>query len=472
MIKFGTGGWREIIGDKFTKNNIRIIATALTKMMKDENKQEKGFIVGYDRRFLSKEACIWISEIMAGQGIKTFIVPYGAPTPLIMYAVKDLCCDYGAIVTASHNPAIYNGIKLFTRGGKDANEVVTAKLETYINSLISAEVKILDFEKAKKIGLIEEINPQNKYIDSIINWINLEEIKKRNIKIVLDPMYGVSKNALLTILLTSRCYVDVINENHDTLFGGRIPAPSEKALKALKNNVIDKKADIGIATDGDADRVGVIDENGNFLHPNKVLVLIYYYLLNYKGLKGGVVRNIATTHLLDKIAKARGEKAIEVPVGFKHITKGMEDIDAIIGGESSGGLTIASHIKGKDGILASAVLVEMIAVTKRSLSDIYKEITSLYGDYYMVENQYEFTAHKKNEMMNTLFVEKRLPEFFVEVEKVSYLDGVKVYFKNDGWIIIRFSGTEPLLRIFCEMSTIDDATKICNIVEKFLDLRI
>ncbi len=470
MLQFGTGGWREIIGDKFTKSNIQILITSLAKMMKDENKDKNGFVIGYDRRFLSKEACCWISETLAGQGIKVLVVPYNAPTPLIMFTVKDLGCDYGAIVTASHNPAIYNGIKLFTSGGKDADETVTKKLESYINELDLNEIKTLEYKEAKKIGLIKEINPQNNYIDSILSWIDVEQIKKSDLKIVLDPMYGVSKNALLTILLTSRCYVDVIHERHDTLFGGRLPAPSEKTLKALQGYVVDKKAHIGIATDGDADRVGVIDEHGDFLHPNKILVLIYYYLLNYRGIKGGVVRNLATTHLVDKIAEASGEKALEVPVGFKHITKGMEDIGAIVGGESSGGLTISSHVKGKDGILASAVLVEMLAVTNRSLSEIYQEITDKYGQYHMEENEFIFTESKKAEMMNTLFTERKLPEFNVEVAEISYIDGVKVYFKDGGWVVIRFSGTEPLLRVFCEMSNKVDAVRICDIVKEFLEL--
>ena len=205
--------------------------------------------------------------------------------------------------------------------------------------------------------------------------------------------------------------------------------------------------DIGIATDGDADRLGVIDDEANFLHPNEILVLLYYYLMKYKGWQGAVVRNIATTHLLDKIAAAFGEESYEVPVGFKHISSKMVETNAIIGGESSGGLTVRGHIQGKDGIYAAARLVEMIATTGRKLSEIYRE-----------------------EIMKQLIEDRELPEFPYEIDRVSYVDGCKVYFKNDGWIIARFSGTEPLLRIFCEMHTRQEARRTADVLKDFLHL--
>ena len=238
----------------------------------------------------------------------------------------------------------------------------------------------------------------------------------------------------------------------------------------MQNTVIDNNCDIGLATDGDADRIGVIDDTGRFLHPNDILVLLYYYLVKFKGWNGPVVRNIATTHMLDKVAESFGQKCYEVPVGFKHISAKMNEMDAVIGGESSGGLTVRGHIKGKDGVYAAALLVEMIAVTGKKLSDIYKDIEAECGSIFMEERDYKFNQEKKDAIFHVLMNEKQLPELPAEIDHVSYLDGSKVYFKNGGWVIARFSGTEPLLRIFCEMPTLDEAKEVCRLYEEFLGL--
>ncbi|MEG2350309.1 MAG: phosphoglucomutase/phosphomannomutase family protein, partial [Hungatella sp.] len=447
MIKFGTGGWRAIIGDEFTRANIQRLSKALADKMKDEGVEEQGIAIGYDRRFLSKESAIWASEVFAAEDIPVWFISGSAPTPLIMFYVMRHDLPYGMMITASHNPAVYNGIKVFTRGGRDADEIQTQEMEHYLDP--DAVVEIMDYEDGKKIGIIKEIQPLNEYLDNIIGAMNMQAIRDRGLRVAIDPMYGVSNTSLRTILSTARCDVQVIHEEHDTLFGGKLPAPSAFTLRSLQNYVVDRKCDIGIATDGDADRVGVIDDTGRFLHPNDILVMLYYYLVKYKGWKGPVVRNVATTHMLDQVARGFGEQCYEVPVGFKYISAKMKETNAIIGGESSGGLNVRGHINGKDGIYASALLVEMIAVTGKKLSQIAQDIEEEYGTIYMEERDYTFSQEKKIEIFHTLLEEKLLPQMPLEVERVSYLDGCKVYFKNGGWIIARFSGTEPLLRIFC-----------------------
>ena len=234
--------------------------------------------------------------------------------------------------------------------------------------------------------------------------------------------------------------------------------------------VLDRYCDIGIATDGDADRLGVIDDKGHYLHANQILVMLYYYLLKYKGWRGDAVRNLATTHMLDKVAESFGQKCYEVPVGFKYISAKMQETDAIIGGESSGGLTVKGHIHGKDGIYAASLLVEMIAVTGKSLSEIVKDIEDQYGETHMEERSYRFTAEEKARIQKVLLEEQKLPELPFEVSRVSYQDGCKVYFKNGGWVSARFSGTEPLLRILCEMEKEEDAVRACVVFERFLGL--
>lgn len=394
---------RAVIGDEFTRANIQLLGKALAMKMQDEDVADQGICIGYDRRFLSKEAVMWACEVLAAEGIKCRFINRSSPTPLIMYYVMANDLPYGMMVTASHNPAIYNGFKVFTRGGRDADEFQTKELERYI--AIADEQKengnppaVIPYEQARSMGLVVEFNPLNEYIDAIISGIDMKRIRDRGLRIALDPMYGVSQTSLKTILSIARCEVEIIHDRHDTLFGGKLPAPNAATLRALQNYVADRGCDIGIATDGDADRIGVIDDTGAFLHPNDILVLLYYYLRKYKGWTGPCVRNVATTHMLDRVAESFGEKCYEVPVGFKYISSRMQETNALIGGESSGGLTVRGHINGKDGIYAAALLVEMIAVTGKKLSEIIRDIRQEYGTITMEEHDYSFSPEKKQEI--------------------------------------------------------------------------
>ncbi|HIF9350649.1 TPA: phosphoglucomutase/phosphomannomutase family protein [Photobacterium damselae] len=468
MIQFGTGGWRAIIGDEFTKDNVRLVAQALANIMTAEAVTDNGFVIGFDRRFLSDKAAKWFAEVLAGNGIKVSFINKYVPTPIVMFKSRQIGATYSACITASHNPADYNGIKVFIEGGRDADEIITQKIEQQIATLQSDQIQYVDFEQAEHDQLIEIINPMNEFVDSIIDFIDIEAIKKANLRVLIDPMFGVAKNALQTVLISGRCDVDVIHDGQNPSFGGLMPSPSAATLYRLKHLVAHEGYDIGIGTDGDADRLGIIDEKGNFIHPNEVLLLLYYYLLEYKGWQGSVVRNIATTHLLDKVAAAYGEKCFEVPVGFKHISAQMEADDSLIGGESSGGLTIRGHIKGKDGVFASSLLVEMISVTGKKLSELLDEIYGKYGYAYTAEGDCTFKASDRERLYNKIYVEKALPEFAYELEKVSYADGAKVYFKNGGWALARFSGTEPLLRLFVEMEDKDQAEAVLLQLKSFL----
>lgn len=482
MIKFGTGGWRAVIGEGFTKENIQILALAMSKKMIAEGVAKDGMVIGYDRRFLSKEAMRWMGEVFAQQGIKTQLINKSAPTPLTMFYVMKHDMHYGMMVTASHNPAVYNGVKVFTFGGRDADEKETKDIEKYIaeveNELTeergtdfdTPDVKAESYDEGLEKGMINEIFPINEYLDSIISEIDMDAIKNAGLHAALDPMFGVSETSIKTILMTARCEVDTIHGAHDTLFGGHLPAPNEPAMNALKEYVLDKHCDIGIATDGDADRIGVVDDTGRYLTPNDIMVLLYYYLEKYKGQKGAVVRNICTTHILDRLAESFGEKCYEVPVGFKWISSKMTETDALIGGESSGGLSIRGHIHGKDGVYAAALLVEMRAVTGKKMSQIYDEIREEVGSMSFVEANYRFDASMKQRYNDILMKEKKVPEFPYEVDHISYMDGCKVYFINGGWVSVRFSGTEPLLRVFCEMPGEEAADKIADIYRDYLNL--
>ena len=468
MIRFGTGGWRAIIADEFTKENIRLLVAGLCALMKKEGHDCTTICLGYDRRFLSKESMHWAAEVLAGYGFRPYIINRSVPTPLIMFTVKQMGLPYGMAVTASHNPAIYNGIKVFTAGGRDADKTVTRKIEEEIAKLRPEDVKSIPYALALASGIIREGYPFNEYIDSILGMVDVEKIKQSRLRIAIDPMYGVGHSSLRTILLTCRCDVDVLHEQHDTLFGGRMPAPSADALKQLAHYVADNRCHLGIATDGDADRLGVIDEHGQYLHANTLLVLLYYYFLQYRGWRGPCVRNNSTTHLLDRVAADFGQSCYEVPVGFKYVSAKMAETDAIIGGESSGGMAVKGHILGKDGIYAAALLVEMLAVTGKSIGQLYQEITQKYGMLHYDEAGCKMTMERKLELQQRIFRDQQIPNFPEAVTNIDWTDGCKILFSDGSWAICRFSGTEPVLRIAAEGNSLQQTRNYIQIWESFL----
>ena len=473
MIQFGTGGWRAVIADGYTKVNLRLLAAALAEKMIAEHETGKGIVIGYDRRFLSKESMQWMAEVFAAKNIKAYLINKSCPTPLAMFYTKEHDLPYGLMVTASHNPAIYNGVKVFTKGGRDADPEVTQEIESIARRIEASgePVAAIPYEDARAEGLIEEIYPIDDYIDSILNEVNVRAIRKARLKVALDPMYGVSETAIKTILITARCEVETIHGTHDTLFGGHLPAPDEKWMRELSNTVVQGNYDIGIATDGDADRIGVVDNNGRYLSPNDLLVVLYYYLEKYKGKKGAAVRNLCTTHRLDRLAEMFGEECYEVPVGFKYISSKMAETKALLGGESSGGLSVRGHIHGKDGIYVAALLVEMLAVTGKKMSEIFDEIAGQVGRVAYIENNYRFRPEDREEYHRILMIEKKVPEMPFKIEKVTYMDGCKIFFVNGGWVSIRFSGTEPLLRVFCEMPERSMTEQVCETCRAFLGLQ-
>lgn len=451
MIKFGTGGWRAIIGEDFICENIRRVAAAIVKLAQEQNKADKPVIVGYDRRFLSENAARWVAETLADSGLTVWALHRSAPTPLIMHTVKDRKLYYGIEITASHNPSCYNGIKLIVEEGRDAPVETTTRLEQLIAE--QSEVNYCDFDSAVADGRIVYLeNPFNKFLDDILAQLDLQALRDRGLRVLFDTMHGSGAYPLQVIFFTARCTIDTIHLNKDAYFGGMMPAPTEHTLGTLRERVVKGDYDFGIAMDGDGDRLGIIDKNGRYINANEILCMLYYYLVKHKGWKGPVVRNLCTTHLLDKIAESFGEKCYEVPVGFKYISSKIDEVNAVLGGESSGGLTVRGHIHGKDSVYAASLFAEMVSVIGKSPSDILAELEAQYGRYVLVEENLRFAPEYKKEIENTLMVEKKLPEFDAEIDHIGYADGCKVYFKDGSFINCRFSGTEPLLRIFAESS--------------------
>ena len=469
MIKFGTGGWRAIIGEDFICENIRRVAAAIVKLAQEQNKADKPVIVGYDRRFLSENAARWVAETLADSGLTVWVLHRSAPTPLIMHTVKDRKLYYGIEITASHNPSCYNGIKLIVEEGRDAPVETTTRLEQLIAE--QSEVNYCDFDSAVADGRIVYLeNPFNKFLDDILAQLDLKALRDRGLRVLFDTMHGSGAYPLQVIFFTARCTIDTIHLNKDAYFGGMMPAPTEHTLGTLRERVVKGDYDFGIAMDGDGDRLGIIDKNGRYINANEILCMLYYYLVKHKGWKGPVVRNVCTTHLLDKIAESFGEKCYEVPVGFKYISSKIDEVNAVLGGESSGGLTVRGHIHGKDSVYAASLFAEMVSVIGKSPSDILAELEAQYGRYVLVEENLRFAPEYKKEIENTLLVEKKLPEFGAEIDHVGYADGCKVYFKDGSFINCRFSGTEPLLRIFAESSDEKIAKQYIAAFRQFLNI--
>ena len=455
MIKFGTGGWRAEIGKDFQKENITLIAQALAERIIELGENDLPVVIGYDRRFLSDVAARWLAEVLAGNGIHVLVMHRSAPTPLVMHTVMKQKLHYGLEVTASHNPSIYNGIKVIVDEGRDAPVEVTENIEYRCKR--AGNIKFIEFKEALGMGLIEFIeNPFNDFLDDILSILDTEAIRKRGPRILFDSMHGSSSYPFNVLFYTTRCTPDQINANKDAYFGGMMPAPTKDTLKLLAEQVKDGGYDFGFGVDGDGDRLGVIDSDGEYISANDILVLLYYYLHEYKGWKGPVVRNLATTHLLDRVAHALGEECYEVPVGFKHISAAIDKYDAVLGGESSGGLTVRGHIHGKDSIYAAALFTEMYCKIGKKPGELIRELRDKYGDSCFVECNMPITAEQKEFIAKIIADSKEkdalslVPKLSQEPSRVNCIDGIKVYFPDDSFVICRPSGTEPLLRIFAE----------------------
>ncbi len=470
LIRFGTGGWRAVISEGFTMHNVRRLSQAIANKIIRDGAEEHGVLIGYDRRFLSDRAAEVSAEVFAGNNVPVTLVSEDVPTPLITFATNLTHAAFGLAFTASHNPPEYNGLKVFRTDGSLLLTEETDAIEGEANALTHDDIVKLDFDLALESGIVRLEDFTARYVDSVQAQVDMATIRKAGLRVIVDPMYGVGEVALNMVLTEARCRVRIIHERRNPLFGGRSPAPSVDALRMLSTYIKDEGYDLGLATDGDADRIAILDERGEYVTVNDTLLLIYTYLHEVRRQRGGVVRNVATSHLLDRLAARFGEHCVEVPVGFKYITQGMIEYDALLGGESSGGLTIRGHILGKDGILAAALITEMIARTGKHISRLLDDVFALTGRLYTLEVNVPATPEMK------IVIPRQLHETKVErigdypVHRVSHADGTKFLLDNDNWLLLRFSGTEALLRIFCEADTPQKAQELVDWAKELVRL--
>jgi len=453
-IAFGTGGWRALIGEGYTIHNVRRLSQAIANEVARSERERMGVVIGGDRRFLSRESVLASAEVFAGNNIPVTILADDVPTPLVTFAAPYLGCAYGLVFTASHNAPQWNGLKVFRADGSLPPRAETDAYEREANALTPADVVSVDLRLARAVGLVTEQDLTNPYVDAIEAIIDVDVIRKAGLHVIVDPMYGTSQLTLGIILSDGRCRTEFIHSRNNPLFGGRSPAPEREALSTLIDIMRTRgRFDVGLATDGDADRVAIIDHLGNYVTTNDLLLLVYWYLHEVRGEKGGVVRNISTTHLLDRLAEAFGEQHLEVPVGFKHITAGMQQIGALLGGESSGGLTIRGHVLGKDGIFACALVVEMLARTGKRIPELLADVYAITGRTYQVEAGVPATPEMRVALPRRMAHAAPKSVAGRAVTHIDTYDGIKIYLDDGAWVLLRFSGTEPTLRMVAEAQT-------------------
>ncbi len=469
-IRFGTGGWRAIIGEGYTLGNLRRLCQAIANEATRQGIDRQGVVVGGDRRFLSRESAEAAAEVFAGNNIPVRLLPEDVPTPLVTFAAPYLGAAYGIIITSSHNPPNWNGVKVFRTDGSLPLDEETDRYQDEANALSTNDVISLDLDLARQAGMISEEPLTDPYIDAIEQIVDVDAVRGSGLRVVVDPMYGTSQHTLGTILSDMRVQAEFIHSAHNPLFGGIAPAPDEERLSALTSMIAGAggKYDLGMATDGDSDRIGIVDENGEYITTNDLLLLLYWYLHEVRKEKGGVVRNVSTTHMLDRLAEHFGEEHRECRVGFKHVTAGMEEIDALLGGESSGGLTIRGWILGKDGIFACALVAEMLARTGMRISELREKIYKITGQLYSMEESVPATPEMRLEVPRRLEANPLTHIGPYPVVSISHLDGTKILLENDNWALLRFSGTEPLLRLTVEADSPEKAEELLNWLRGFV----
>lgn len=470
-IKFGTDGWREIMAREFTFENVKYVSQAIAQYVCSQGMADQGVVMGYDNRFLSEHFARASAEVLCGNGIKVFMTGRATPTPVIAFAVKKLCAAGAVMLTASHNPPEYNGIKFIPFYAGPALPYITDELEANVNRVTETCKYIeLRYDRAQATGLIDDIDPFEEYIAHLKTVVNVDVIRPAGLKVIVDPMYGAGIGYLDRILQDAGCQVQVIHGYRDPLFGGVMPEPSAKVLTELRERVISEKADLGLAMDGDADRFGIIDRDGTYIVPNQVLYLIYYHLLNHRGLKGPVARSVATTHMLDRIAVHYGLEVDETPVGFKYIGESMMKKGSILGGEESGGMSIAGHIPEKDGILAAALIAELVARQKKPVQEILRGIEEQFGALISERIDIHTSPENKEQVLAKLAGMELVKIAGLSVTKTVAVDGKKFVLEDGSWVLVRASGTEPLFRIYCEAESRDKMKDLQTSIREMLGL--
>jgi phosphoglucomutase len=464
-ITFGTSGWRAIIADEFTNANVRVVTRAIADVLVAEGQNQK-VVVGYDTRFLGESFAAECAAEISALGFESHLTTRDTPTPVISWAIRTLRAGGGINFTASHNPPHYNGMKFSTADGAPALPEVTRKIEQRIVEIQSGATSAMAGENdARPIAL----DPREGYLADLSAKVRFDQIAKAKLRLAYDPLWGTGRGYLDEVLRRHGAEVSVVHDYRDVLFGGYSPEPSERNLSEMRSLVLEKGLALGLATDGDADRFGFIDRDGSFVSANHVLALLVDYLCETRSdWTGAVARSVATTHLLDRVARRHGREIIETPVGFKFIGELINADRLIIGGEESAGMTVKGHFPEKDGILACLLVTEMVAARGASLGEMLAEIFKKDGELYSERVGIRLTPDVQQRLQARLSAEAPERVGTRRVVEINRLDGVKYIFDDGAWMLLRMSGTEPVVRCYAETHSHKDMEVLLETGRQFI----
>ncbi len=462
-IHFGTDGWRAVISDTFTFENLRLVTQAIADSIAsgswlngnspDHPIDAKKMVVGFDTRFLSDRYATEVARVLAANGFSVYISQADVPTPTLSHAVCNLGAIGGVMITASHNAPRYNGVKLKSAFGGSASPEQCRRVEVYLNDN-EAQARgpnLMDYELAKANGLIQRFNPIPAYYDHLRKLIDFDVIAENPQRIVVDSMYGSGRGVIRGILQGTGCEVAEVRGEMNPGFGGVHPEPIARYLGTLAGAISTGAGNFGIATDGDADRTGAMDERGNFVDPHKIMALALRYLVEKRGLSGSVVRTVSTTRMIDRLAARYGLTLHETPVGFNHIADWMMKEDVLIGGEESGGISFRGHIPEGDGVLMGLLVVEMVSAYGMPLGELVDNLLKDVGPAFYERKDLRLKRPVAREQMMTQLVEQAPKKIGGQaIAEISTIDGVKYIMADDSWLLVRPSGTEPVLRVYAE----------------------
>jgi phosphomannomutase len=462
-IKFGTSGWRAIVADEFTVANIRLAVAGIAAYVKTQPEPHR-VLVGRDPRFLGETFVAEAARVLAGAGITPIVISEAAPTPAIAYAVRTLKTSGAITFTASHNPPEYNGIKFSTHDGAPALPEVTKQIEAAIAGLQAGGSVASQNPPA---GGFETADVKPAFLKRLAELVNLKMIAKSGIKVVYDPFWGAGRGYPCHLLREAGVTVETVHDYRDVLFGGHAPEPDDHLLGDARKKMKEIGAAIGIATDGDADRFGILDGDGTFIQPNYIIALLLDYLVETRGWKNGVAKSVATTNLVNAVADYHKVPLYETPVGFKYIGELIIADKIAIGGEESAGLTIRGHVPEKDGVIAGLLVAEMVATRGKSLGAQLKELFGKVGSFYPVRENFRLTPEVKANFTEKL---KTDPAELSgrKVVQVVRTDGLKLILEDGSWVCYRLSGTEPVVRAYTEARDEKDMEALSAAAKKFV----
>jgi phosphoglucomutase len=468
-ISFGTSGWRGIFCEDFTLDNVRVITQAIADHLRAEHKEDKGLVIGYDARFMGEYFARETVRVLAGAGIKSFLCNRDTPTPVIALEILRRKAAGGLNFTASHNPSEYNGLKFSPDWGGPALPETTRDIEERANAMLGEICfKELRIEQALQAGLLEEIDPREGYFEAVRRIIDFDAIGRSGMTFAVNPLYGTGRGYLDALLAEAGARVVTMNDQRDPYFGGHPPEPAEEHIGdfiALVRQ--DPAITLGLATDGDADRYGILDSDGSFIEPNYILALLTDFLVRVKGKRGDVARSVATSHLIDAVAAHHGLSVLETPVGFKFIGEFIRDDRILIGGEESAGLTVRGHVPDKDGILACLLVAEMVAVEKKSLREMLADLYRRVGAFYTRRENIRLSPELEESYAGKL---ASPPAEFDgrKVERMITIDGYKFILEGGAWILFRKSGTEPVVRVYAEAGSVAELQRLSRAAADFI----